>query len=106
VPPGGAPDCGGLLVVVLPAVGAAVASGAHAAHRVTSAQGRDGGSGTETPRNEPPGSRPAAVRFPELRAWSTTSPEFDRAVDHRRLQSRDLVARGAEIGVLKWIRDC
>jgi hypothetical protein len=87
VPPGGAPDCGGLLVVVLPAVAAAVASG------------------TETPRTEP-GSRPAAFRFPELRVWSTTSPEFDRAVDHRRLQSRDLVARGAEIGVLKWIRDC
>jgi hypothetical protein len=105
VPPGGAPDCAGLLVVVLPAVGAAVASGAHAAHRVTSAQGRDGGRGTETPRTEP-GSRPAAFRFPELRVWSTTSPEFDRAVDHRRLQSRDLVARGAEIGVLKWIRDC
>jgi hypothetical protein len=43
-------------------------------------------------------------KWPGVR--STTSPEFDRAVDHRRLQSRDLVARGAEIGVLKWIRDC
>jgi hypothetical protein len=36
---------------------------------------------------------------------STTSPEFGRAVDRRWLLSWDLVACGAEIGVLKLLRD-
>lgn len=36
---------------------------------------------------------------------STTSPEFGGAVDRRWLLSWDLVACGAEIGVLKLLRD-
>jgi len=36
---------------------------------------------------------------------STTSPEFGRAVDRRWLLGWDLVACGAEVGVLKLLRD-
>jgi hypothetical protein len=45
------------------------------------------------------------VRCGELAGVSTTSPEFGRPVDRRWLLGWDLVACGAEVGVLKLLRD-